>query len=80
MDLGPENLPPGTRLSIGGAIIEITEPPHTGCKKFARRFGTDAMVFVNSGVGKKQNFRGINARVVQSGDIRVGDVATKLTA
>lgn len=80
MDLGPDNLPPGTRLAIGDAIIEVTEPPHTGCKKFAARFGKDAVVFVNAGMGKKQNFRGINAKVVQSGSIRCGDVARKLTA
>lgn len=78
LDLSGDNLPPGTRLAIGDAIIEVTEPPHTGCKKFAQRFGKDAMVFVNSGMGKKRNFRGINARVVRSGDIRVGDIASKL--
>lgn len=78
MDLSYENLPPGTRLAIGDAIIEVTEAPHTGCKKFASRFGRDAMVFVNSGMGKKLNFRGINAKVTQSGDIRVGDVARKI--
>lgn len=77
MDLSYDNLPPGTQLEIGDAVIEVTEPPHTGCKKFAARFGNDAIVFVNSGKGKKLNFRGINARVVQSGDIRVGDVAKK---
>ena len=78
MDLSGENLPAGTRLSVGDAVIEVTEPPHTGCKKFAARFGVDAMVFVNSGLGKKLNFRGINARVVRSGDIKVGDVLRKL--
>lgn len=78
MDLSNENLPPGTRLSIGDAVIEVTEPPHTGCKKFAARFGTDAVVFVNSGMGKKRNFRGICAKVIEPGDIKVGDVARKL--
>ncbi len=78
MDLSDENLPPGTQLSLGDAIIEVTEPPHTGCKKFAARFGVDAVVFVNSGRGKKLNFRGINAKVIQSGDIKIGDVARKL--
>ena len=77
LDLSYENLPPGTRLAIGDAVIEVTEPPHTGCKKFAARFGRDAMVFVNSGMGKKLNFRGINAKVVRSGAIRVGDMARK---
>jgi hypothetical protein len=77
MDLSGENLPPGTRLAIGEAIIEVTEPPHTGCKKFASRFGRDATVFVNTGLGKTLNLRGINAKVVQSGDIEVGDIARK---
>lgn len=78
MDLSYDNLPPGTRLSIGDAVIEVTEPPHTGCKKFAQRFGVDAMVFVNSGMGKERNFRGICAKVIESGGVQVGDVARKV--
>lgn len=77
MDLSPENLPPGTQLEIGASVIEVTDPPHTGCKKFAARFGKEAVVFVNAGQGKKLNFRGINAKVIQSGDIKVGDIARK---
>jgi hypothetical protein len=78
MDLCPENLPPGTKLSIGSAIIEVTSPPHTGCKKFVARFGLDAMMFVNSGVGKELNLRGINAKVIQAGTIHTNDIAEKL--
>jgi hypothetical protein len=78
LDLSPQNLPAGTRLAIGSAILEVTAPPHTGCKKFVARFGLDAMKFVNSTVGRSLNLRGINARVVQSGTIRVGDVAVKI--
>lgn len=78
MDLSRDNLPPGTRLAIGDAVIEITAPPHTGCRKFAQRFGRDAMVFVNSGPGKLLNLRGICAKVVKSGDIEIGDFATKI--
>jgi len=80
LDLSPENLPPGTQLSIGSAIIEVTSPPHTGCKKFVARFGLDAMLFVNSGVGKKLNLRGINAKVVQAGIIHTNDIAEKIKA
>jgi len=79
LDLSDDNLPPGSRFELGEAIIEVTEPPHTGCKKFAARFGTDAIVFVNSGFGRKQNLRGICARVAKGGTIKVGDVAKKLT-
>ena len=78
LDLTPENLPPGTRLRIGSAVIEVTDQPHLGCGKFVARFGVDAMKFVNSSLGRRYNLRGINAKVVQSGTIRVGDVARKL--
>jgi hypothetical protein len=79
LDLSCENLPPGAQIALGDAIIEVTEPPHTGCRKFAARFGVDAMVFVNSGRGRALNFRGICARVVRSGDIKVGDLARKIS-
>ncbi len=78
MDLSAENLPPGTQLAIGSAVVEVTALPHTGCKKFVSRFGLEAMKFVNSTVGRELHLRGINARVVQPGVIRVGQVATKL--
>jgi hypothetical protein len=78
LDLSGENLPPGTRLSVGEAVIEVTPEPHTGCRKFVDRFGLDAMKFVNSPVGRALNLRGINARVVQPGTIRVGDLVRRL--
>lgn len=80
MDLSEENLRAGTQLAIGEAVIEVTPPPHTGCKKFVARFGIDAMKFVNSPVGRQLRLRGINAKVVRPGTIRLGDVAKKLTA
>jgi MOSC domain-containing protein YiiM len=78
LDLSGANLPPGTRLSIGSAVVEVTAEPHTGCRKFVDRFGLDAQKFVNSPIGRRLNLRGINARVVQSGAIRVGDVVAKV--
>ena len=77
-DLSEENAPSGTRLSIGSAVLEITPEPHNGCKKFVERFGMDAMLFVNSEIGKALHLRGVNARVVQAGTIAVGDAVGKL--
>lgn len=73
LDLSEDNLPPWTRLQLGEALIEVTDQPHTGCGKFISRFGVDAVKFVNSTVGRQLHLRGINARVVKPGAIRVGD-------
>ena len=78
LDLSVENLPPGTRLAVGSAVIEVTPEPHTGCEKFVSRFGVEAMKFVNSPLGRQLNLRGINAKVVKPGVIRVRDVARKI--
>jgi len=73
LDLSEDNLPPGTLLHIGDAVIAVTEQPHTGCQKFSQRFGADALRFVNSPVGRQLRLRGLNARVVVAGTIRQGD-------
>jgi hypothetical protein len=78
LDLSVDNLPAGTRLAIGTAIIEITAQPHTGCQKFVERFGLDAMKFVNSPKGTALRLRGLNAKVVQPGMVRVGDAVRKV--
>ena len=76
--LADDQLPPGTRLGLGSAIIEVTTVPHLGCQKFTARFGLEAMKFVNSTRGKKLNLRGINAKVIKTGSIRTGDKISKL--
>ena len=78
LDLSKDNLPAGTRLALGAAVIEVTAQPHTGCKKFVERFGAEAMKFVNSEIGRQLCLRGINAKVVEPGVIRIGQTAKKL--
>jgi MOSC domain-containing protein YiiM len=78
LDLSEANLPTGTRLAVGTAVVELTPPPHTGCKKFVQRFGLDAMRFVNSPEGRSLRLRGANARVVEPGIVRPGDETRKL--
>ncbi len=78
LDISDDNLPAWTKLSIGDAVIEITDQPHNGCAKFTQRFGLDAHRFVNSDLGKSLKLRGVNARVVTPGTIRQGDTISKL--
>lgn len=78
LDLGLENLPPGTRLAAGTAILEVSAAPHTGCAKFTERFGSAASRWLNTPTGRSLNLRGINAKVIAGGIVRVGDPIRKL--
>lgn len=78
LDLSEHNLPAGTRLALGEAVIEVTAKPHTGCAKLGRRYGVDAQRWVNSETGKRLRLRGVNTRVVKPGAIRVGDRVNKI--
>ncbi|MGH9216196.1 MAG: MOSC domain-containing protein [Acidimicrobiales bacterium] len=80
LDLSHANLPAGTRLALGSAVIEVTEIPHAGCDKFRARFGADALRFVNSPTGRQLRLRGLNAKVVVAGTVRQGDDVRRLTA
>ncbi len=77
-ELSDKELPAGTQLQIGEAVIEISAHPHTGCKKFSERFGKGAIRFVNSKEGRSLNHRGVNAKVITSGKITAGDKIIRL--
>ncbi len=78
LDLSESNLPPGTRLRIGDATIEVTALPHTGCSKYRQRFGLEALKFTATPEGRSRHLRGIYARVVEPGTARVGDTIRKV--
>jgi hypothetical protein len=78
LDLSVDNLPAGTRLAVGTAVLEVSAEPHLGCRKFRARYGHDAMRFTLTEVGRALRVRGANATVVVSGDVALGDVVRKL--
>ena len=78
LDLSEANLPAGSRLGIGEAVIEVSAPPHRGCAKFSARFGTEALRFANTGPGRPLRLRGLNAKVVIAVTIRHGETVRKL--
>lgn len=80
LDLSVENLPPGSLLAVGEVVLRVSEAPHLGCAKFVERFGAEAMRFVNSRAGRQLRLRGLNARIVVPGTVRLGDPAAKAPA
>jgi MOSC domain-containing protein YiiM len=78
LDLSVANLPPGTRLRLGSAVIEVTDQLHPGCAKFSARYGLDAFLFVNSPTGRALRLRGANARVIEAGVVRLGDSVARV--
>jgi len=79
LDLSVANLPIGSRLRVGGAVVEVTPMPHDGCSKFNARFGNDALRFVNTKPTRHLNLRGIYWRVIEAGDIEVGSAIEVLS-
>ena len=80
LDLSVDNLPAGSLLALGEALLEVSEDPHLGCAKFVQRFGAEAMRFVNSRIGRQLRLRGMNTRIVVPGTVRLGDLAVKADA
>lgn len=76
LDLSVENLPAGTRLTIGTAVIEVAAKPHNGCAKFASRYGQEAARWVNR--DQHQRRRGLNAIVIEPGVVRAGDAIARV--
>jgi hypothetical protein len=77
-DLGQEALPSGSEIAVGSAVLVVSEQPHTGCAKFSARFGSDALRWINSPVGRALRMRGMNTRVVEGGTIRTGDTVRRV--
>ena len=78
LDISKDNLPAGTQLQMGEVVMEISLTPHTGCSKFARRFGAPARKWIMTDAGKDMRLRGVYARVIQDGVVKVGDKISKL--
>jgi MOSC domain-containing protein YiiM len=73
LDLSTRNLPTGSRLRCGGAVLEVTPEPHTGCLKFRQRVGGDALRLTADARLRDLRLRGIYVKVIEPGEVAVGD-------
>jgi MOSC domain-containing protein YiiM len=73
LDLSAANLPFGSQIRVGSAIVEMTPEPHDGCHKFAGRFGNDALRFVATKATRAENRRGVYWTTIEAGEVAVGD-------
>ena len=80
LDISEENMPAGTRIVVGEAVLEIQAEPHTGCAQFRSWWGSDALRHISTPEGRSLRMRGANTRVIRSGVVRPGDRARKLTS
>ena len=78
LDLSVENLPVGQRLEIGETTVEVTEVPHTGCKKFVARYGAEALDYINAEERANLRLRGVYVMVIEEGVVKAGDTIEKL--
>jgi len=73
LDSSSKNLPAGTRLRVGDAVVEVTAEPHDGCRKFLGRFGADALRFVQAKATRDRNLRGVYWKVCTGGRVELGE-------
>jgi MOSC domain-containing protein YiiM len=78
LDISEANLPAGTRIAVGEAVLELQAEPHTGCVQFRGWWGPEALRHISTEEGRALRMRGANTRVVQSGAVRPGDDARKI--
>ena len=73
LDLSEAALPVGARLRAGTAVLEVSDQPHLGCKKFQARFGDEALRWINAEEHRSRRLRGVNCRILAGGRVAVGD-------
>jgi hypothetical protein len=78
LDLSSENLPTGSLVRLGQALLRVTPQAHNGCKKWVQRFGLAPMQMNLDPAHRRVHLRGIYFQVVEAGRVRPGDAAVVL--
>jgi hypothetical protein len=73
LDLSTRNLPTGSLLRVGEALLRVTPQAHNGCKKWVQRFGLACMKFNLEPEYQEHHLRGIYLQVVEPGRVALDD-------
>lgn len=78
MDLSEANLPAGSLLQVGSAVLEVSTVFNNACAKWKKRYGDDALDWVRAYENKEFRPRGVLAKVHRDGVFRAGDRLTRI--
>ncbi len=73
LDLSHANLPTGTLLKVGTAILCVSDEPNDGCVKWKVRCGKDAYAWVREMPHVPYRLRGLYCSVKQDGVVTLND-------
>ena len=80
MDLSHDNLPVGQLLSVGTAILKVSDVFNDGCVKWKARYGAAAKDWIVADDHPKLRLRGVLCSVERAGLLKAGDFLTKIAA
>ena len=73
LDCGIANLPEGTLIQTGSAVLQVSGIFNEGCIKWKARFGADARAFIDAPGHPDLRLRGVLCAVVQDGVVALTD-------
>ncbi|MEF3048329.1 MOSC domain-containing protein [Pseudotabrizicola sp. L79] len=78
LDMSEANLPAGTLLQAGTAVVRVSDAFNDACVKWKVRYGKDAKDWVKAPGHPPLRLRGVLCSVEQDGIVRLGDRLRKL--
>ena len=73
LDCGIANLPPGTLIRAGTALLRVSDVFNAGCAKWKLRYGADARAFIDAHGHPGLRLRGVLCAVEQDGEVALTD-------
>ena len=73
MDLSLANLPSGSLIAAGTAVLRVSDEFNAACAKWKLRYGADARAFIEAPGHAELRLRGVLCSVETDGEVAVGE-------